>query len=153
MPFSSSSPPCGDRGCTSVCPESNDRFSSSERPTPPPHPQRLLQAEGADAEPLLWQGSLHVSRSRESCRAGPLSRRSLDEGTDRNRRLRRGPPLRFWPGRLRSSETRRSSNHPSPRIENSTISWSLCPRQSPTFPSPTGPSLLVRSRSSRAPPR
>jgi len=28
MPFSSSSLPCGDRGCTSVCPESNDLFSA-----------------------------------------------------------------------------------------------------------------------------
>ncbi|KAF1498097.1 Phosphatidylinositol 3-kinase regulatory subunit alpha, partial [Eudyptula minor] len=40
----------------------------------------------------------------------------------------------------------------SPRIENSTISWSLSPRRPLTTTSPTSPSLFVNSRSSEAPP-
>lgn len=44
-------------------------------------PQAFSNAKGVGTVPLSWQRPRHVSRSRESCRAAPLSQGSPGKGT------------------------------------------------------------------------
>jgi len=67
-------------------------------------PQAFSKQGGVDAEPLPWQCPLHISCSRESCRAALLSQGSLSEGSDWNPSVPRNQSLLFGPGQLRSSK-------------------------------------------------